>query len=615
MIYQINKGTVFFGVNEVFQDIQFEINSNEKIAVVGRNGCGKSTLLKVIAEELELSSGSIHKANSVKIGYLAQTTFPNLEISVEDDFKEVFKDILKVQKELEAVTAELETNHSEKMLEKFADIQEKFELMGGYTYKSEMETVLTQFKFSKDDLKRKLKDFSGGQRTRLAFCKLLISKPDILLLDEPTNHLDLETIEWLEGYLKKYSKAIVLVSHDRFFIDTVCDTICEIEYGSLTRYTGNFTNFTEVKKKNQIKQQSAYNRQQKEIKQLESQIEKFRYKSSKAKFAQSKIKYLNKLERVEAVSKSDDKSFSPKFVPRVKGGKDVLITKDLEIGYDKPLANVNLKVLAHDRICIMGANGCGKSTLVKTLMNRIPQLSGEYLFGHQIEAGYFDQDLAQFSSNKTVLEEIWDDYPNLTQTEVRTLLGSFLFSSDDVFKSVNVLSGGEKVRLYFAKLVLQQPNLLILDEPTNHLDIIGKEALEDSLIDYKGTLIFVSHDRYFISKMATKVLQMKDDGIKLYEYGYSQYLENQKVNNEKMKEIKNPIKTTQSKAYLNRNQIRKVENQIEEFELIIEEKKNLRFDEKYYHDFEKMNNLNSEIEKLEYELEQAIELWEELSEE
>ena len=362
-------------------------------------------------------------------------------------------------------------DHSDEVLNAYANVQTQFEELGGYTYRNEMMTIFTKFGFSESDLKRPISSFSGGQKTRLAFVKLLLSKPDVLLLDEPTNHLDLETIEWLEGYIKRYPKAVVLVSHDRMFLDDVADVIYEIEYGVMRRYPGNYTNYVNVKKSDIEQQKSAYARQQKEIQRMEELIEKFRYKKNKAAFAQSKIKYLERMDRIED-PKSDEKTFHVRFEPRTKGGKRVLEVKDLCIGYDHPLCTINLEIMQGNKVAIIGPNGKGKSTFMKTLMGQIPALSGSFLLGHQIEVGYFDQELAQFDSNQTVLEEVWNSFPELNRTQVRSALGCFLFSGEEVFKTVDCLSGGEKVRLSFVKLMLSHPNFLLMDEPTNHLDLI-----------------------------------------------------------------------------------------------------------------------------------------------
>ncbi|MEG0177369.1 MAG: ABC-F type ribosomal protection protein [Anaerorhabdus sp.] len=616
MLYQINKGCKYFGAQTVFEDVQFEIKNTEKIAIVGRNGCGKSTLLKCITHELELDRGNIHQMNGTTIGYLAQTTFSDENRTVQEEMNIVFEPIFECKRELDEITNRMTVDHSEKILEKFAQTQEKFEQMNGYNYQAELLTVFTRFGFRKEELERKIETFSGGQRTRLAFVKLLLSKPDILLLDEPTNHLDLETIEWLEGYLKRYEKAVVLVSHDRTFLDQLTEVVYEIEYGEMKKYIGNYSSYIEQKKQDIERLGKAYVRQQKDIERLEALIEKFRYKKNKAAFAQSKIKYLEKLDRVEKPEEGDTRSFHAHFTPKAKGGKRVLEVEDLVIGYDKPLSKINLEVLNGQRIAILGANGTGKSTLLKTIMGIIPALSGNYLLGHQIDVGYFDQQLAQFNTSKTVLEELWDDYPDLDRTTIRSVLGQFLFSADEVFKTVDVLSGGEKVRLSFAKLLLKHSNFLVLDEPTNHLDIQGKEALEESLSGFDGTILFVSHDRYFIKKIATSVLFLDDSGAHFYPYGYQEYLDHgdkqdevKQVPQMKQEEEKPKIKPINAKR-----EIAKLETQISEKEEILEAKRELRFDPEYYHDYEKMNALDEEIDQIHNEINHLMQKWEELSE-
>ncbi len=614
MLYQINKGTKYFGSHTVFEDIQFEIKATEKIALVGRNGSGKSTLLKCIMEELELDSGTIHKMSGIKIGYLSQTTFDNESSTVQEEMNKVFQPIFECEKEIQCVAEQLKEDSSEKVLEKYAKLQEKYERLNGYQIQAELLNVFTKFGFSKEDLNRQINSFSGGQRTRIAFVKLLLSKPDILLLDEPTNHLDLETIEWLEGYLKRYDRAIVLVSHDREFLDAVSEITFEIEYGQVKKYKGNYSSFVEQKKKDQEKQAQAYTRQQKEIERLEALIEKFRYKKSKAAFAQSKIKYLDRMEKIGDVQSSNTKSFHAEFKAKTKGGKHVLKSEDLVIGYDHSLATINLDILSGQRIAVMGANGTGKSTLLKTIVEKIAPLSGNFLLGHQIEIGYFDQQLAQFTKNKTVLEEIWDEYPDLDRTTIRTVLGRFLFSADDVFKKVDVLSGGEKVRLAFSKLMLQQSNFLILDEPTNHLDIVGKEALEEALKNYNGTLLFVSHDRYFIKKLATSVLLLQDKEAKLFPYGYNQYIENEEVSQDKIEvqEEKKQKEISRIEVINAKRRIKKLEELIQNNEIELEEKRELRFDPEYYHDYRKMQVLDSEIDKIHNEINALMKEWEEL---
>lgn len=614
MRYQIHKGTKFYGAQTVFEDIQFEIKNNEKIALVGRNGCGKTTLLRCIAKEEELDSGEIHKANEVRIGYLSQITFSDETCTVKQELTKVFDNIKQQEAYVQDLATQMEHDHSEALLNKYAQAQQAFEEMGGYTYEADMMVVFTKFGFSEADSIRSISTFSGGQKTRLAFVKLLLSKPDILLLDEPTNHLDIDTIEWLEGYIKRYPKAVVLVSHDRMFLDDVVDVVYEIEFGVMRKYVGNYSHYVEMKKSDIELQKSAYARQQKEIDRMETLIEKFRYKKNKAAFAQSKIKYLDRMEKIDD-PKSDEKTFRAKFQCKVRGGKRVLETHDLSIGYDHSLCNVNLEILQGQRIAILGPNGQGKSTLMKTLMHQIPSLSGSFLLGHQIHIGYFDQELAQFQSTNTVIEEVWNDFPDLNRTEVRNALGCFLFSGEDVFKTVDCLSGGEKVRLSFVKLMLSQPNFLLMDEPTNHLDLLGKEALEESLKEYEGTMLFVSHDRYFISKLATSILVIDQGKAAFYPLTYQEYMQKdtQTITKEPKKEV---VVSKKPERYINyKKEITKLEKQIEEKEVKLEELRDLRFEPEYYHDYHKMNELDDLIDGVHNEISLLMKTWEEYSEE
>ena len=612
MLYQINKGSKSFGASSVFSDIQFEIKNTEKIAIVGRNGCGKSTLLKCIVSSESLDSGTIHKQSGATIGYLSQKTIEDENKTVREELNDAFKEIFILEKELKDLEEVMKDDHSDTILEKYAQLQTKFEDLNGYTYQSEINTVFTRFGFDQSDLDRQVKTFSGGQRTRIAFVKLLLSKPDILLLDEPTNHLDLQTIEWLEGYLKKYPKAVVLVSHDRMFLDDIVDVVYEIEYGKMSKYVGNYSSFVNQKRQDLQRMQLAFNNQQKEVERLEQLIEKFRYKKTKAAFAQSKIKYLDRMEKLESPDNPDNKTFKARFKTKVKGGKTVLVMEDLSVGYDTVLCTLSLEITKGMKIAIIGANGTGKSTLLKTLVNQLKPLKGSFLYGHQIEVGYFDQQLAQFSSNKTVIEELWDEYPDLGQTTIRTILGQFLFSADDVFKSVSVLSGGEKVRLSFAKLLLKQANFLILDEPTNHLDIPGKESLEESLSEFDGTILFVSHDRYFIKQIATSILVIDDNDIKYYPFGYDEY-----ANKEPVEIIEKPVIKVVEKSIKPINakrEIAKLESQIQDLEVLLEDKRSLRFEPEYYHDYQKMNELDEEIDEIHNQIENLMNKWEELSE-
>ena len=615
MRYQISKGSKAFGVQEVFENISFDIKDKEKVAIVGRNGCGKSTLLKIIAGMEDLDKGEIHKEKGCSIGYLAQTTFHDENKSVEEDFEEVFYELHIQEKRMMELSEKMAEDHSDAILNEYAKVQERFEELGGYTYKQEMLTIFTKFNFVMEDLNRPICTFSGGQKTRLAFVKLLLSKPDILLLDEPTNHLDLETIEWLEGYVKRYPKMVVMVSHDRTFLDNVVDVVYELEYGVMRKYPGNYTHYVEAKKSDVERQKSAYARQQKEIKDLEAVIEKFRYKATKARMAQSKIKYLEKMERVEE-RKVDETSFKARFKSAIKGGNQVLKVNNLGIGYEEELCKVSFELLRGNRVAIIGKNGTGKSTLVKTLVDKISPLSGSYLYGHQIEVGYFDQDLAQFNSLNTVIEELWNLFPDLDHTQIRNALGSFLFRGEEVFKEVSVLSGGEKVRLTLAKIMLEHGNFLILDEPTNHLDILGKEALEEALKDYDGTILFVSHDRYFISQIATSVHVLEDGKATYYPMSYQDYIHRNDSKNDKLENKTQFVEKKKEKPkYINyAREIPKLEKQIEAKEEELEMLRELRFEPEYYQDASKMTQLDEKIDDVHNEINALMQLWEEYSE-
>lgn len=531
MLYQISNGAVAFGDDVILHSIDFEIRNTEKIAIVGRNGCGKTTLLKLISGEVEMEkldsdeSAFIAKAGNPEIGYLKQIAFDDPDVTLEQEVRKCFVKMDERKAELARAAAELEHDYSDEKVARYTAMEEAFKDDGGYYYEKEYEVMIRKFGFSDDERKKPIRDFSGGQQTKIAFIKLLLSKPDILLLDEPTNHLDVTTIEWLEGYLKSYPKAVVVVSHDRMFLDNVVDVVYEIEYGTARRYPGNYTNFIARKKENYDKQMKDHIAQQKEIERLQRMVTRFKGKPTKTSMAQSKQKAIDRMVIIEAPDKYDNKTFHANFQPEKETGNDVLYTSELAIGYDHPLSVVSLDLKRGEKLGILGGNGLGKSTFLKTIVGKIPALSGEYRFGTNVQIGYFDQQMAMYTSNKTVLDDFWDEYPNLTETEARNALGAFLFSGEDVFKNVNMLSGGEKVRLAFCKILKTRPNVLVLDEPTNHMDIVGKETLESMLKDYKGTLIFVSHDRYFVKKVATQLLVFEDGTTNLYQFGYEQYQE------------------------------------------------------------------------------------------
>ena len=611
MIVQISDGTVFFGANDVFEHIDFTVNENERIALVGRNGSGKTTLLKVLTGEADLSSGQLIKSNKTVISYLKQNALSQSTQTIREVFDDVFRELKQIEQQLEELSERMKSDHSEKLINQYSALEEEYKYKGGYTYYGEMLSVLNGFGFKENDLDRLVSSFSGGEKTKIAFASLLLSKPDLLLLDEPTNHLDLSTIEWLENYLAKYKKAMVIVSHDRTFIDRSVNVVYELEYGSIKRYAGNYSSFVEQKKNDLIRQEAAYRRQQKDIKRLEELIEKFRYKKNKAAFAQSKIKYLERMEKIEDPKKADTKTFKAKFLCGVRGGKNVLSLDHFKVGYDRPLAEVTLEIRRGDRICVMGDNGTGKSTLLKSIIGEVEPLDGYMMLGHQIQIGYFDQNLADFHNGNTVLEELWNDHPELDLYQVRSVLGAFLFTADEVFKEVNVLSGGEKVRLSLAKLMLKKANFLILDEPTNHLDIVSKEALENALNEYDGTILFVSHDRYFIKKIATSCLVIDSDKVTYYPDGYRDYIDarvKEEVTKEKTVKEEKPLKELKQKPKYN---LKRLENEISLMEDILEDKRALRYEPEYYQDMTKMKELDEEIDEIHNQIHALEEKWEE----
>lgn len=639
MLYQIANGAVRFADKTVLEHINFEIRNTEKIAVVGRNGCGKTTLLKLIAGEIDLDKRDsdedifIAKAGNPEIAYLRQIAFDDSNLSMEKEIRKVFAPIEKMRDELEQRAKALEVSYSEKDVKTYTNMQEHFESIGGYFYEKEYEMLIQKFGFSEEDKKKPLNEFSGGQQTKIAFIKLLLSKPDILLLDEPTNHLDVETIEWLETYIKNYPKAVVVVSHDRMFLDKVADVVYEIEYHTAKRYPGNYTDFVVRKKENYEKQMKDYTLQQKEIKRLEMIVEKFKNKPTKVAMTRSKLKAIEHMDKVEKPDKYDSKTFHAHFQPEVVTGNDVLLVQDLQIGYDKPLSTVTIDIKKGDKIGILGGNGLGKSTFLKTIVEQIPALGGSFRYGTNVQIGYFDQQMAQYKSKKTVLDDFWDEFPELIQTEVRNMLGAFLFSGDDVFKTVDMLSGGEKVRLALCKIFKRRPNVLILDEPTNHMDIVGKETLESMLKEYEGTVIFVSHDRYFIKQVSNRLLFFEAGLTTEYQFGYEQYLEAQEkkrmeeeererqrtfakksVQTEGVKKAKKYYNPGKEKSKLERK-LKKIEERLEEKEAQLEHWKQELQKPENQSDYVKLGEIQEQIDTLEMEVLADMEEWEQVSSE
>lgn len=539
MRIRISHANVQFGGDVILQDINFEVRDNEKIAIVGRNGCGKTTLLKLIAHDIGMSNidsdeeCGYETAGKQEIGFLRQINFTDTGITVEDEIKKVFEPIFECERRMRELEENMKSSDDASILREYAAIQSKMEALHGYTWKQDMETIFQRFGFKLSDLKRPIGSFSGGQQTKVAFIKLLLTRPDIMLLDEPTNHLDMPTIEWLEGYLKTYDRAVVIVSHDRMFLDKVADVTYEIEYHHIKRYAGNYTAFMKRKEEDLIKQEKDYEEQQKEIKRLTEWIEKWKNTPTKVAATHSKRMAIEHMVKIEKPRRFDTKAFHARYIPRIESYTNVINAKNLEIGYDKVLSTVTFLLQKKERLAVIGENGKGKSTLLKTLVGEIPALGGEFKFGQNVEWGYFDQHKAvmeRFDPEQTVLDNFWEAYPAYLREEVRSALGGFLFSGEEVEKKMGQLSGGEKVRLALCKMLQTRPNLLILDEPTNHMDIVGKDALEKMLNEYEGTVLFVSHDRYFISRVATGILEFSSEesikgNVKQYKMSYELYLE------------------------------------------------------------------------------------------
>ncbi|MCR5673673.1 MAG: ABC-F family ATP-binding cassette domain-containing protein [Lachnospiraceae bacterium] len=641
MIYQIKSGRVMFAADTVFEHVDFEIkNKNDKIAVIGRNGAGKTTLLRVIANEIEMTKvdgdePQVSALPGITIGYLRQITFDDLSLSVDDEIRKVFAPIIREKERIDELVGLMDDasgEEAEKYAKEYTSLMDDFRDRGGYYYEKEYDAMLVSFGFSNADKARKLSEFSGGQLTKLAFIKLLLSRPDILLLDEPTNHLDMSTISWLEDYLKNYNRAVVIVSHDRMFLDRIVNVVYEITYGTVTRFTGNYTDYVAQKKERYEKQLKDHIAQQKEIKRLTELVERFKNKPSKVAMTRSKLKQIEHMELVARPADYDTKSFHAEFKPKAETGKDVLFAKDLVIGYDqRALATINLDIKKGERLAIIGDNGIGKSTLLKTLVGDIKPISGDFRFGVNVQIGYFDQRMAQYTSDKTVINDYWDMYPTLTETQVRNQLGGFLFTQDEVYKDVSMLSGGERVRLCLAKIFHTLPNVLILDEPTNHMDMIGKETLEAMLSEFAGTVIFVSHDRYFVKKVATVILDMRTDGVTLYRFGYDDYVEKvskgsavidtktgQKSVDDTKKSQKEPSAVTDSQAARlagkeaekKQRRIKKLEEKIEEVESRIEDLKEELCKAEYATDYDRLSDIQGQIDAAEEELLETMQEWE-----
>lgn len=624
MNYRITNGSISYGAETILEEINFEVKGNEKIAIVGRNGSGKSTLLKAIINNEILEEGigeekfNIYKEGNPVIGYLKQIEFDDDNITMLDEILKVYKPITDLEKKINKLVEKMQNDTSEELVKEYSKANERYEILDGYTYKKEYETAINKFGFSNEDKYKKIGEFSGGQRTKIAFIKLLLSKPDILLLDEPTNHLDIKAVEWLEQYLKNYSKACVIVSHDRMFLDRIVNTVYEIEYGTITKYSGDYTYFENRKKENYLKQLKDYEYQQKEIKRLNDIANRFRYKPTKAKMAMSKLKQIERMVKVEQPNKYDLTTFKTNFEVKKQSGNEVLNVQNLEIGYNEKLQNVSFNLYKGQKLGVIGENGIGKSTLLKTLVNRIDKIGGEFNLGYNVTIGYFDQQMALLDSNKTVIDDFSEEFPNLTTTEIRNSLASFMFFGEDVFKEVNMLSGGEKVRLQLCKILKKCPNLLILDEPTNHMDIIGKESLESLLKAHNGTVIFVSHDRFFVNKIADCLLIFEKDKVTYFNGKYNEY-EERKLEEQQEKVIEVKKEKTVNNTYLMKKEknkiltkIKKLERDIDTYE---EEAKKLNEEllkEEIYTNYEEVQRIQNEIDELKKKIDNNMEMWEEL---
>lgn len=633
MLIQLNNVTKNFVVNEIFSNVKMEINDKDRVAIVGRNGAGKSTLLKIISGELSFDSGERTVSKNTTIGYLSQEFIVREDLSIYEEMITCFDEIISLEADLEKLSYELTPENIENdpgLLDRFDRLQNEVLTHKDYHYKSKIESVLYGLDFTKDVFDKKISTFSGGEKTRLSMAKLLLSEPDLLILDEPTNHLDMENVAWLENYLSSYNGAIVIVSHDRYFLDKVVNVVYNLEFGKLKKYVGNYSKFLKQYEEDYEKQLKEFTSQQKDIKRLEEFVQKNIARASTSKMAKSRQKVLDKMELIDN-PKKDDKAANIEFNIKEQSGRDVLMIENLKVGYDgKQVGNAyNFSVYKGDRIAIVGRNGIGKSTLIKTIAKKQNAIGGSVHYGSKVSLGYYDQKQAEFESSKTILNELWDEYPLMKEAEVRTVLGRFLFRGDSVLKIVRDLSGGEKARLQLAKLMLEKNNLLVLDEPTNHLDITSKQVLEDALENYEGTIVFVSHDRYFINKIANKVLDITGDGYSIYLGNYDYYLEKReqeliakKLKEEKTEEVQEKVANDYVLGKEEKKRIRKLERTREELlEKIesLEEKvtlvNNELTKEEVYTDAIKVQEYNEELRSLNQEIEDLNNTWLEIEEE
>lgn len=627
MRIEIINGSVEYDGNTVLSEINFSVSDKEKIALVGRNGSGKTSILKCISGEVPLVSGtgdekfSFSISGAPKIGYLQQVSL-NDELTLRQEILSAYKDVVGLENKLQILLDKMSENPSDENVGAYSRAMERFENIGGYLYKKEYLTAVSKFGFSAEDLDKKLSCFSGGQRTKIALMKLLLEKPDVLLLDEPTNHLDIAAVEWLEGYLKNYKNSVVIVSHDRMFLDRIVGVVYEIEYGVTTRYKGNYTAFLTQKQQAYDKALKDAKWKSAEIDRLRKIVERFRYKATKAAMAQSKLKEIERLGTVETPRRFDTSTFASSFQPEYESVRDALFVKDLVFGYDKPLGEISLAVERGQKIGVIGSNGTGKSTLLKTITGLIPPLSGDVRFGVKTRVGYFDQTIAATKSELSVLEDFRAEFPELNDGEIRKTLGGFLLSGDDVFKCVKDLSGGEKVRLALSKIFRRRPNFLILDEPTNHMDIIGKETLEKLLMDFSGTIIVVSHDRYLINRVAKSLIVFENGGVRYFDGTFDEYEEKEKETAEEVaKEKPEKTKKTGGERYVEskeearrKHRVEFLEKKITALEEELSRAQAKLDDETVNTDYKKVMAVEEEIKTIEEKLDPLITEWTELSE-
>jgi ATP-binding cassette, subfamily F, member 3 len=637
IILQLNGITKYYGAEPILSNIKLEVQSKDRIALVGRNGAGKSTLLKIIAEQLSYDSGEIIKPKGVSIDYMGQDTVLESTLSIWEEMMTVFAPLKKMEKELRTLETKMgdpdifnDSVQYEKLTKEYDQLQVTFKDLGGYQYEADTRSILHGFRFSNFDYSTPISSLSGGQKTRLALAKLLLTKPDLLILDEPTNHLDIETLAWLEQFLQGYEGAILIVSHDRYFLDKVVNQVYEVTKKTTVKYTGNYSKYLVQKAERYEKELRQYEKQQDEVAKLNDFIQRNIARASTTKRAQSRRKQLDRMELINRPNEGE-KSASFSFEIERQSGNEVLNLENVSIGYDEHkyiVQQANLRIKKGESLALVGPNGVGKSTLLKGIVDKLSFKTGTISFGSNVMVGYYDQEQANLTSNKTVLNELWDDYPSKPEKEIRTALGNFLFSGDDVLKIVSTLSGGEKARLALAKLMLQKANFLILDEPTNHLDLDSKQVLENALIDYPGTLLFVSHDRYFINRIANKIAELSPEGVEEFLGDYDYYvekkaeieeikeLENIKANEERTVKVdKQSYKQDKEQKKLMRQRTRRIEEietEVNKLEAAQAENEELLCDPEIYQNHEEVSRLNGENEKISSQLSTLMEEWEEL---